>query len=65
VIPDFDYKIPKDMESLMKLFDGINNNTFLIAGGTDLVANIKKKQIIPKVLIDITRIKRLTGIKDE
>jgi len=65
VIPDFDYKIPKDMESLMKLFDGTNNNTFLIAGGTDLVKKKKKKQITPKVLIDITRIKRLTGIKDE
>jgi CO/xanthine dehydrogenase FAD-binding subunit len=41
------------------------DETRILAGGTDLLISLKKGEITPKYVVDITRIKELSTIRDE
>ena len=58
----FDYYQPETLEEAYRLMEKIKGGARYIAGGTDLIANMKKGVIQPDALISLKRIKSLTGI---
>lgn len=53
----FDYHMPKTIEEAIKLFYSLDKPRY-IAGGTDVIVNVKRKKLTPKNLIS------LRGISD-
>lgn len=62
IINDFDYIRPKDLEEALDILNS-NKSSMILAGGTDLIGNIKEEMMKPKLLIDIKEIKGLNKIK--
>ncbi|OFZ51726.1 MAG: hypothetical protein A2381_18650 [Bdellovibrionales bacterium RIFOXYB1_FULL_37_110] len=62
IINDFDYVRPTNLKEVFKLLNQ-NKSAMLLAGGTDLIGNLKEEVIKPKLLIDIKNIKGLNKIK--
>ena len=58
----FDYYSPGTIEEVFSLLRKSKNEAKLLAGGTDLVGNMKLKTLSPKVVIDLKRIKGLNRI---
>jgi len=52
----FDYLEPKSIEEALALLSQYNGKSKIMAGGTDLMLQIRNKAIKPEVVIDITRI---------
>ncbi|OPY80950.1 MAG: Carbon monoxide dehydrogenase medium chain [Syntrophorhabdus sp. PtaU1.Bin058] len=59
LLPRFDYHEPEDMKSAFALMSGLKTNAKIIAGGTDLLVNMKKGLISPKYLISLAKMKEL------
>jgi len=58
----FDYYQPETLKEAYRLMEKSKGGAKYIAGGTDLIANIKKAVIQPDALISLKRIKNLTGM---
>ncbi len=58
----FDYYQPETLREGYRLMEKSKGGAKYIAGGTDLIANIKKAVIQPDALISLKRIKNLTGM---
>lgn len=58
----FDYIIPKTFDELFLLLKKYGQRTVLIAGGTDVMIKIKKREIEPDVLISLKGIQGLDQI---
>lgn len=59
LLPKFDYHEPESMKSAFALLSGLKSNAKIIAGGTDILVNMKKGLISPKYLISLTKMKEL------
>jgi CO/xanthine dehydrogenase FAD-binding subunit len=57
----FDYLAPKTLKECLKLISE-NENSNILAGGTDLVVNIRSGKIKPQLVIDIKNISELKNI---
>ncbi|MEL3912295.1 FAD binding domain-containing protein [Treponema pedis] len=53
---------PKEKNELLNLLKNIDDSTFIIAGGTDLVIHLKNNKITDYNIIDITKIKEFKTI---
>ena len=63
-VPFFkDYFCPKTLEEAMSLLVNYGNEAKLMAGGTDLVNLMRTRALMPKYIIDITRIPELDYIR--
>jgi len=59
----FDYYQPETLKDAYALMEKSKGRAKYIAGGTDLIANIKKAVIQPDALISLRRIRELSGIR--
>ncbi|HDN76228.1 MAG TPA: xanthine dehydrogenase family protein subunit M, partial [Acidilobales archaeon] len=63
-LPDFNYYRPKTLKEALILVSELNNFKIL-AGGTDLIIDMRIKRYVPRNIIDISSINELKYIVDE
>ena len=61
-LPTFDLQEPKSLYGALALLDEHGKNAMIVAGGTDLLPNMKHNLFEPKVLVSLARVEELTGI---
>jgi len=59
LLPKFDYHEPENMRSALELMSSLKSNAKIIAGGTDILVNMKKGVISPKYLVSLGKMKEL------
>ncbi len=62
-IPKFEYFCPSSMEEGCSLLYKHKTEAKVLAGGTDLFVKMKKKEILPRVVISLKRIQKLDLIE--
>jgi 4-hydroxybenzoyl-CoA reductase subunit beta len=58
-LPWFDYRAPRSVAEAAKILAGEGPQAMLIAGGTDLLPNMKRRHQTPKVLVSLRGIEEL------
>ncbi|HEV3010344.1 MAG TPA: FAD binding domain-containing protein, partial [Burkholderiales bacterium] len=58
-LPWFEYRAPKTVAEAAGILAGEGPNAMLIAGGTDLLPNMKRRQFAPKMLVSLRKIESL------
>jgi 4-hydroxybenzoyl-CoA reductase subunit beta len=58
-LPWFEYRAPKTLAEAARILAGEGPNAMLIAGGTDLLPSMKRRQMAPKVLVSLRGIESL------
>jgi 4-hydroxybenzoyl-CoA reductase subunit beta len=58
-LPWFEYRAPKTVAEAARILAGEGPDAMLIAGGTDLLPNMKRRQMAPKVLVSLSGISEL------
>ena len=58
----FDYAAPKSAEEVVQLLAGKNGEVRILAGGTDLIVQLRERRRSAKLVIDIKNIPELTQI---
>ena len=61
-LPPFRYLAPVSAADAVKLMADHGRDAMLVAGGTDLYPNMKRRQFEPKVLVGLRAIKELVGV---
>jgi 4-hydroxybenzoyl-CoA reductase subunit beta len=62
-LPPFTYLAPVSAADAVKLMADHGGDAMLVAGGTDLYPNMKRRQFEPKVLVGLRGIKELAGVR--
>lgn len=65
MITPFDYKIPKTLEEARHLLWEAGGKAKIIGGGTDLMISLRKGDLKPPCLIDVTKIAELRNIHEK
>ena len=63
LLPKFDYYEPREMSEALKLMSKMKTSAKIIAGGTDVLVNMKKGLISPKSLVNVARISELSDVE--
>lgn len=58
-LPLFEFRAPQTMAEAVRILDGEGPQTLPLAGGTDLLPNMKRRQQVPKTLMSLNRIGEL------
>jgi 4-hydroxybenzoyl-CoA reductase subunit beta len=58
-LPWFEYRAPRSVAEAAKILAGEGSSAMLIAGGTDLLPNMKRRQMAPRVLVSLRNISEL------
>jgi 4-hydroxybenzoyl-CoA reductase subunit beta len=58
-LPWFEHRSPKSVDEAARILAGEGPDAMLIAGGTDLLPNMKRRQMAPKVLVSLRGISEL------
>ena len=61
-LPPFTYLAPVSVGDAVKLIADHGPEAMLVAGGTDLYPNMKRRQFEPKTLVSLRAIKDLRGV---
>ena len=61
-IEDFDYYLPATLEEACLTLTRLNGEARVLAGGTDLLPNMKNEVIAPKALVSLKEIEGLAGV---
>ena len=61
-LPDFEYYLPATVEEACLTLARSDGNARVLAGGTDLLPNMKNEAMAPKALVSLKEIKGLDGI---
>jgi 4-hydroxybenzoyl-CoA reductase subunit beta len=64
-LPPFEYRAPKNLDDAVQLLAQYGDDAMLVAGGTDLFPNMKRRQMTPKYVIGLNALRELRGIKTE
>lgn len=62
LVSDFDYEQPETLDEAYSLLSEHGKEAQLIAGGTDVLVQMKIEKISPSVLVSLARIEELKGI---
>jgi 4-hydroxybenzoyl-CoA reductase subunit beta len=62
-LPLFEFRAPRTLEEAARILDGERTNAMPLAGGTDLLPNMKRRQQVPRTLMSLRYIKDLTRIR--
>ena len=62
-LPPFRYLAPRSVGEAVRLFAEAGPETMLVAGGTDLYPNMKRRQFEPKTLVGLRAIPELRGVR--
>jgi aerobic carbon-monoxide dehydrogenase medium subunit len=65
LLPKFDYHEPRSVDEATRLLDEIGKEASVLAGGTDLLVNMKMGKTAPKHIVSLSRIEDLKGVKRE
>ena len=63
-LPWFDYRAPRSVAEAAKILADEGPGAMLIAGGTDLLPNMKRKHQTPKCLVSLSQIKGLKNVSN-
>ena len=64
-IRPFNFKVATSLADALNQLDQAGSNARVLAGGTDLVLNMKKKNILPSTLISLHPIKNLEYVEEK
>jgi len=62
LVPEFEYLEPRLVEEAVALMTQYGDRAQVLAGGTDLIVQMKMERVAPEYVISIQRIPRLDGI---
>lgn len=63
LLPKFDYEEPKSLQEALRVLSELKRKAKIIAGGTDLLVNMKKRTVVPGCLVSLQRIDALRLIE--
>ena len=58
-LPLFEFRAPRTLEEAARILDGERTNAMPLAGGTDLLPNMKRRQQVPRMLMSLRHIESL------
>jgi 4-hydroxybenzoyl-CoA reductase subunit beta len=61
-LPSFDYVAPKTVDEAVRAMRDAGPDGMLVAGGTDLYPNMKRRQFEPRTLVGLRAIRELRGV---
>jgi 4-hydroxybenzoyl-CoA reductase subunit beta len=61
-LPLFEFRAPGTLDEAARILDGEGSKAMALAGGTDLLPNMKRRQQVPKTLMSLRYIEDLTRI---
>ncbi len=64
-LPEIECLFPKTMNEVLSLLKRYNGKAKIFAGGTDLLPKMKRREVVPRYLIDLSKIPALHFIKYE
>jgi len=62
-LPLFEFRAPRSLEEAARILDGEGSQAMPLAGGTDLLPNMKRRQQVPRTLISLRGIEELTRVQ--
>src|SRR5215471_12909583 len=62
-LPLFEFRAPRTLEEAARILAGEGTNAMPLAGGTDLLPNMKRRQQVPRTLMSLRHIEELTQIQ--
>jgi 4-hydroxybenzoyl-CoA reductase subunit beta len=62
-LPAFEYLAPRTIAEAVHMFAEAGPETMLVAGGTDLYPNMKRRQFEPRTLVGLRAIPELRGVR--
>ena len=62
-LPLFEFRAPRTLEEAARILDGQGPNTMPLAGGTDLLPNMKRRQQVPRTLMSLRYIEELNQVR--
>jgi len=62
-LPLFDFRAPRTLEEATRILDGERTNAMPLAGGTDLLPNMKRRQQVPRTLMSLRYIESLNRVE--
>jgi len=62
-LPLFEFRAPKTVEEATRILDGEGPKAMPLAGGTDLLPNMKRRQQVPKTLMSLRHIQELNRVE--
>ena len=63
LLPSFDYHAPGSLAEALKIKNQLGTSAPILAGGTDLIVNLKHRLASPAAVISLKNIKEMTGIE--
>lgn len=64
-LPSFTYYAPKSVDEAVKILSDYGPQAMVVAGGTDLYPNMKRRQFEPKVVVGLRQIRQLNQISGD
>jgi len=58
-LPRFDFRAPRTLEEAARILAGEGTDAMPLAGGTDLLPNMKRRQQVPRTLVSLRRVEGL------
>jgi 4-hydroxybenzoyl-CoA reductase subunit beta len=62
-LPLFEFRSPRTIAEAARILDGEGNNAMALAGGTDLLPNMKRRQQVPRTLMSLRNVAGLREIQ--
>ena len=63
-LPPFEYLAPQTLDDAVRLLEQHGADAMLVAGGTDLYPNMKRRQMTPKYVVGLNVLRELRGVKN-
>lgn len=64
MLPEFEFIVPSDLSEACGFLETHGSDTKIIAGGTDLVLSLRRGEVKPRFLLDISALDELRQIED-
>lgn len=64
MLPEFEYVIPSNLTEACNFLGNYGSETKIIAGGTDLLIRLRRKELKPRFLLDISNLEELRQIEE-
>jgi 4-hydroxybenzoyl-CoA reductase subunit beta len=61
-LPLFEFRSPRTLDEAVRILDGQGPSTMPLAGGTDLLPNMKRRQQVPRTLMSLRHVGSLTQV---
>ncbi len=65
MLPDFDFHLPKKLEDALALLRDGGERALAMAGGTDVMVLMKRGALSPSVVVGLSRVPNLKGVRRE